>query len=288
MLVPVLLIPPVIWIGIDRRTLNETSYYSKQEEGFKMVAEGGTAGSLRVAGLTAPAAISAPAVRLNYDAPRISTTSGATGIATPYAGGNPTPITAPSYVNGGSPGRYNGAPAQQQAAFAPPTPPPPPTPPVGGRQWYSGLDQGARAAQDQSWLGGDSDYTSQIAEYDRALQTFIDRIANQKKMFNQDAEDATASTGRNQAMSLDALGEDFGARGLSYSGLAVDSADKTNQRFNEAKSGIGKVLARNTQDASNREADYRSENAISRGNAERSSLSRQAQRQALLDSMSGF
>lgn len=178
-------------------------------------------------------------------------------------------------------------PAQQQS-FAPATPPPPPAPPVGGRQWYGGLDQGAKAAQDQSWLGGDSDYTSQIAEYDRALQTFIDRIANQKKMFNQDADDAVASTGRNQAMSLDGLGEDFGARGLSYSGMFDTEKNRTNERFNDAKGGIEKVRGRNLSDADNREADYRSENQISRGNAERSSLSRQAQRQALLDSMAGF
>lgn len=259
-----------------------------------MVAEGGTAGSLRVAGLTAPAAITAPAVRLNYDQPRISTTSGATGIATPYAGGNPTPITAPSYISGGSPARYNPAqaPAQAQApmqqSFAPPPPPPPPAPPVGGRQWYQSLDQGARAAQDQQYLAGDSDYTAQISEYDRALETFIDRIANQKKMFNQDADDAVASTGKNQAMSLDQVGEDFGARGLSYSGMFDTTKNQTNDRFNEAKGGIEKVRGRNLSDATNREADYRSENKISRGNAERSALSRQAQRQALLDSMAGF
>lgn len=233
------------------------------------------------------AAASAP---LTFDQPRVSTTSGATGIATPYAGSNPTPITAPSYINGGAPARYNAAPAPAPMAqqFAAPAPPPAPVAPVGGRQWYQGLDQGAKAAQDQSWLGGDSDYTSQIAEYDRALQTFVDRIMNQKKMFNQDADDSVASTGRNQAMSLDSLGEDFGARGMSYSGLFDTEKNRTNDRFNEAKGNIEKVRGRNLTDADNREADYRSENQISRGNAERSSLSRQAQRQALLDSMAGF
>lgn len=253
--------------------------------------DGGGANTRRVAGLTAPAPITASSgATLKYDQPRISTTSGATGIATPYAGGNASPITAPSYVSGGSPARYGSAPAQapMQQSFAPAPAPPPPAPPVGGRQWYGGLDEGGRAAQDQSWLGGDSDYTSQIAEYDRALQTFVDRIMNQKKMFNQDADDAVASTGRNQAMSLDSLGEDFGARGLSYSGMFDTTKNQTNERFNDAKSGIEKVRGRNLTDSDNREADYRSENQISRGNAERSSLSRQAQRQAMLDSAAGF
>lgn len=251
--------------------------------------DGDDSGTRRVAGLTAPAPITAPAnATLRFDQPRISTTSGATGIATPYAGGNPTPITAPSYLSGGAPGRYQAPSAPAQQSFAAPAPPPPPVAPVGGRQWYQGLDEGGRAAQDQSWLGGDSDYTSQIAEYDRALQTFIDRIMNQKKMFNQDADDAVASTGRNQAQSLDSLGEDFGARGLSYSGMFDTTKNQTNERFNDAKGGIEKVRSRNLSDADNREADYRSENQISRGNAERSSLSRQAQRQALLDSMAGF
>ena len=240
-----------------------------------------------ISGITAPATAT-----LKYDAPAIQT----------YSGANQQwgQVAAPSpYSNMATPGSnqtwnaptnsWQGAPAQASPqTFAPSPPPPPPAPPVGGRTWYNGLDQGAKAAQDQSWLGGDSDYTAQIAEYDKALRTFIDRIANQKKGFEQDANDATASTNRNQGLTLDQLGEDFGARGLSYSGLAVDSADKTNTRFNEAKGQIGKVLARNNQEADNRQADYQTENDISRLNAQKSSLSRQAQRQALLDSMAGF
>lgn len=243
------------------------------------------AGSARTTG-SAPANAPAPA-----PAPIASTTSyssvpsRAIAPVSNYAGPQSNPYnTGPLTTRGAQ--LLGNAPAQQ--SFAPPTPPPPPAPPVGGAKWYGGLDQGSRAAQDQSWLGGDSDYTSQIAEYDRALQTFIDRIANQKKMFNQDADDAVASTGRNQAMSLDALGEDFGARGLSYSGMFDTTKNQTNERFNDAKGGIEKVRSRNLSDADNREADYRTENQISRGNAERSSLSRQAQRQALLDSMAGF
>lgn len=192
-----------------------------------------------------------------------------------------TPV--PSTANYGAPDNWGASgPAPAPAA------PEPPSAPVGGRQWYSALSEGDRAAQDQQWLGGDSDYTSQIAEYDRALQSFIDRIAGQKKLFNQDADDALASTGRNQTMSLNSLGEDFGARGLSYSGLFDQSKNQTNERFNESKGGIEKVRSKNLTDATNREEDYRSENSISRKNAERGSLARQAQRQALLDSMAGF
>lgn len=238
------------------------------------------AGSNRTAGGTTPAP--APSVGWDIGTGANRTTGPAPSYAAPSNSlssfsSNPSPTIAPVSNQGPMGG-----------GFAPPPAAPPPAPPVGGRQWYGGLDEGSRAAQDQSWLGGDSDYTSQIAEYDRALQTFIDRIMNQKKMFNQDADDAVASTGRNQAMSLDSLGEDFGARGLSYSGMFDTTKNQTNERFNEAKGGIEKVRGRNLSDADNREADYRSENAISRGNAERSSLSRQAQRQALLDSMAGF
>lgn len=259
-----------------------------------MALEGEKAGSTRVAGLTAPAPV-APSI--NYNQPKyigsgVSPSQTSVNYNQPaYIGSGVGPAPAPS-VNYNQP-KYIGsgigpasAPIQQSAAASAPAPAP--VAPVGGAQWYGGLDQAGKAAQDQSWLGGDSDYTAQIGEYDRALQTFIDRIVNQKKGYEQDATDATNSTNRNQTMSLDQMGEDFGARGLSYSGLAVDSADKTNQRFNEAKGQIGKVLSRNNQDADNRQADYQAENQISRGNAERSSLSRQAQRQALLDSMAGF
>ena len=211
---------------------------------------------------------------------------------------NPTPVyQAPSQSSYAAPAPYI-APVQNYQpspigggggqSFAPAPPPPPPAPPVGGRQWYNNLGAAEQAQANKDWLGGDSDYNAQIAEFDRALQTFVDRIANQKKMFDEDALNATQSTTRNQGMSLDALGEDFGARGLSFSGMFDTEKNRTNERFNEAKGNIERVRSRNNQDADNREKDYRSENAISRGNAERSALSRQAQRQALIDSMAGF
>lgn len=246
--------------------------------------------STRVAGLTAPAPITAPAASLNFDKPAIQT----------YSGANQQwgQVAAPSsYSNMAAPGSnqtwnaptnsWQGS-AAPAPSFAPPPPAAPPAPPVGGRQWFNSLGADQQAAETNKWLGGDSDYTAQVSEFDRALQTFVDRIANQKNMFNQDATDATNSTGRNQAMSLDGLGEDFGARGLSYSGMFDTEKNKTNDRFNEAKGNIQKVLSRNNSDADNRLADYKTENSISKDNAQRASLSRQAQRQALLDSSAGL
>lgn len=165
--------------------------------------------------------------------------------------------------------------------FAPPVDP---GPVKGGREWYNSLDAGGQQAQDSSWLAGDSDYTAQVAEYDKALKSFVDRIANQRKGFTEDANLATASTQRNQDMSLNNLGEDFGARGLSYSGMFDTEKNNTNTRFNEAKSGIERIRSKNDTEAVNRESDYKAENAISKSNASRASLGRQAQRQALIDS----
>lgn len=217
----------------------------------------------------------------------------APGPAAYYGGTVPSPASQQA-----APSQYGYAPnpsgvginanAPLPAPMADIASPPPPSNPVGGRQWYEGLGAGGQAAQDAKWLGGDSDYTAQVAEYDKALKSFIDRIANQRKGFTEDANLATQSTERNQNMSLDNLGEDFGARGLSYSGMFDTSKNQTNQRFNEAKAGIERMRSRNDSDAVNREKDYRAENAISRGNAERASLSRQAQRQALIDSMGVF
>lgn len=173
----------------------------------------------------------------------------------------------------------NPLPAQQAA---------PQGPVQGGREWYNQLGAGAQAQQDQSWLSGDSDYTAQIAQYDKALQSFIDRIANQRKGFNDDAKLAMDATSRNQDMSLDNLGEDFGARGMLYGGVFDKSSQETNQRFNDAKSGIERIRTKNVADANARESDYRAENEISKSNAQRASLGRQAQRQALIDSMGAF
>lgn len=236
-----------------------------------------------------------PAAKLTYDQPRISTTSGATGIATPYAGSNPTPITAPSYIAGGAPPRYQApapryaAPAPAPQSFAPPPPPPPPpTPPVGGRQWYSGLDEGTRAQTDAQYLGGDSDYNAQIGEYQRALDDFIARIVAQKENFDLDANNALTATTKNREFSGNQLGEDFGARGMSYSGLFDKSKNEMNTRFNDQEKNINTVRDRNKSEADIRQADYQAENNIGRANAKRSALTRMAAQQALLDSNAGF
>lgn len=233
-----------------------------------------------------------PAAKLTYDEPRISTTSGRTGLATPYAGGNPSPITDPSYINGGAPGRYQPSVAQAVPTpvqnFAPPAAPAPPAPPVGGARWYSGLGTAQRAATDAQWLGGDSDYAAQIGEYDRALNDFIARITAQKANFNLDAKNADAANEKNRGFSGDALGEDFGARGMSYSGLFDQSRNELNDRFNEQGANIKTVNARNLSEADNRLADYRSENNIGRSNAKRSALTRMAAQQAMLDANAGF
>jgi hypothetical protein len=150
------------------------------------------------------------------------------------------------------------------------------------------LGQGQRAAEDQKWLGGDSDYAAQIGEYDRALQSFIDRITAQKAMFGKDAEESIDTTNQNKGMTLDNLGEDFGARGLSYSGLFGQESQNTGKRFDDSITGITKIRDRNITDASNREKDYRAENQVGRGNARRSALQRMAAEQALKDASAGF
>ena len=238
-----------------------------------------------------PAPITAPAsARLRYDSPQISTMSGVTKQWTPPAGTNPSPITVPSFQ-----AQYNPAPVQNApgpvgggfnpgpANFAPEAPAPPPPPVVGGREWYSSLGASQRAAEDQKWLGGDSDYASQIGEYDRALQAFVDRITKRKALFEQDATDSIETTNKNEGVSLNNLGEDFGARGLSYSGLFDQGIEQGKGRFREARTNIGKIKDRNVSDATNQEADYRSENQIGRGNARRAALQRMAAEQALKD-----
>lgn len=252
--------------------------------------------------------ITAPPAKIHYDAPRVSTTNGRTGQSTPYAGTNPTPIQTPAYNPAPAPyvppyqPPYQ-PPAQQQfyqpwsppqqsfaqpEPIAPPPPPPPPKPPVGGREWYMGLDNATRAQQDTKWLGGDSDYTDQIGQYDKALAAFVDRIAKQKALFETDANEAVAATNKNEGMTLNNLGEDFGARGLSYSGLFNQESDQTASRFGETRTNIGKNKQRNVTDATNREADYRSENQVNRGNARRAALQRMAAEQALKDANAGF
>ena len=297
----VVLILLVISTGIIKPLQSGTlcsTWQRNTEEAFNMADEGSsrwnTTGTYFNA---APAPITAPSTaRLTYDQPRVSTTSGATGIATPYAGGNPTPITAPSYIAGGSPGRYVAPapayrapapayqPAQQQApVYQPPPPPPRPQFAPGGREEFNRFAPEQQQMTESQYLGGDSDYNAQIGLYQKALDDFVRRITGRIEGFETDATQATQGNIKNEGMSVNSLGEDFGARGLSYSGLFDKSKNKLQDRYKEGRVNIGKNRDTNVQNARNDEADYRSENEIGRGNAKRSSLLRMAAAQQLKD-----
>lgn len=230
-----------------------------------------------------------PAAKLTYDAPAVQTYTPSTGWD--------APASVSSYSNmapQGSQATYapaarawvNPQPAPPQAVAAPPAPPP--APPQGGRTWYNNLGAGQQQQTADQWLGGDSDYTAQMGEYDRALNDFISRITAQKAGFDTDASQALGATDKNEQYSTNALGEDFGARGMSYSGLFDKSKNELGQRFQEQRGNINNVRDKNKSDADNRQADYQSENNISRGNAKRSALTRMAAQQAMIDQNAGF
>jgi hypothetical protein len=303
-MVLVLLTPQVIYSEIKQPTSNEVYYLNKQtREGSKMVARMQLSDQGMQAYKPPAPPIKAAPVKLHYDAPRVATQSGVTKQWSPGAGTNAAPIASPSYQAQYNPqpayqapapvwqAPFDPGPAQQsfigggfnQAPAAPAPPPPPPPPVVGGREWFSKLGPTAKRAEENKWLGGDSDYASQIGEYDRALQSFIDRITKRKDLFDQDAIDSTAATNKNEGMTMNNLGEDFAARGLSYSGLFDQSKEEGKGRFRDARTGITKIRDANKGEADNQLGDYRSENQIGRGNARRAALQRMAADQALKD-----
>ena len=263
-----------------------------------MVAEGESRGSgytARVAGLTAPAPITAPAVSLNYSKPAIQTYSPQTGwgqvaaqssysnMAQPgsfqswsaptNSWQNPTPVSsAPAYQ----------PPPQQMAPIAPPPPPRPQFAPGGFKEFQQLSPEQQQMAQNK-YLGGDSDYTEQVGLYQKALDDFIARISGKIQNFETDANDAIASNTKNEGMSMNNLGADFAARGLSYSGLFDQSRNKTKDRFAEGRVNINKNKDANVQQAKNDQADYTAETEINKKNAQRASLLRMAQQQQLLD-----
>lgn len=232
-----------------------------------------------------------PAAQLSYSKPMVQTYSPSSGwnqpagnYTAPYA--NPAPVGSQAVYAPAAKAWVNPQPAPAQAVAAPPAPPP--APPQGGRQWYNSLDTGRQVQTQNDFLGGDADYNAQMGEYDRALNDFIARITQQKQGFDTDANNAIDATNRNEEYSGNALGEDFGARGMSYSGLFDKSKNDMGQRFKEQRSNIDNVRAKNKTEADNRQADYQAENNIGRSNAKRSALTRMAAQQALLDSNAGF
>lgn len=173
------------------------------------------------------------------------------------------------------------APAQQSIAQEAPRPQFAP----GGRNEFMNIfsPEQQQVAQNQ-WLGGDSDYTAQVGMYQKALDDFVRRITGRIEGFRTDADQAIAGNQKNETMSADSLGADFGARGLSYSGLFDTSQNKLRNRYSEGRANIGKNRDTNIQNAEEERSNYEAENEISKQNALRSSLLRMAAQQQLADS----
>lgn len=204
----------------------------------------------------------------------------------PYTGVKYQPIPATNNAKAAYPQYYNqpAAPVYQQPAYqapvyqqpasfaapapapAPAPPPPPPKPKM----------------SEKDWLAGDGEYQEQTNEYNRALKDFESRINKKKANFNDDYKLGEQATNTNKAQSLAGLGEDFAARGMSYSGLFDQARTEGEDTFKRQLANILTVKNRNNAGADDDLADYRQENTLSRGNARRNALARFANSQNLL------
>lgn len=169
------------------------------------------------------------------------------------------------------------APVYQQsyaapAAYSPPTMQPAPAPAPPPKPKISEAD----------WLKGDGEYQSQTNEYNRAINEFTSRINKKKKNFDDDYKLGEQATTTNKAQSLAGLGEDFAARGMSYSGVFDQARTEGEDGFKRQLANILTVKNRNVQGADDDLADYKQENELSRGNAKRNALARFANSQNLL------
>lgn len=305
-LVLVALILPVMLIVTGKPMSNGTCYYSNPPIQClgenKVVARamlsdwGGSSGTSGTSGQAGLVSLLTNGVNLNggtVPAPKQRTPN---AVQQPYGGSVPAPKQLAQPWQGPNVGTVPWSGSQQYTAARQSAPAPdagfaPPVqagPARGGRQEYEAMDPGMQAATDQQWLGGDSDYTAQLGEYDRALQDFITRITGQKDNFELDRKNAEGANNRNMETSTNQLGEDFGARGMSYSGLAAKSQGDLRGRFEEQGKNINLVAQRNNDDADNRRKDYEAENTIGRGNAKRSALARMAAQQSITDSNAGM
>lgn len=173
---------------------------------------------------------------------------------------------APVYQQPANFGTSGGGISQGFAAPAQSFPSPPPAPP---------------RMSENDWLAGDSEYTSQQNEYNRALKLFTDRIDKKKKMFDDDYNQSAKVTDKNQGQAMTGVGEDFAARGMAYSGLFDSARTDTEDMFKRQRGNLELVKNRNRTQADDDLADYGQEIELSRGNARRNALARFANSQNL-------
>lgn len=187
----------------------------------------------------------------------------------------PSPVYQPAQIQSFAPAQQNFGPAPGGSGEQFSAPLPPPRPP---RKVYDR----------DSWLAGDADYKEQTTEYDRALNSFRNRINAKKQQFDQDYSQSKGVTEKNQQFTLNDLGEDFGARGLSYSGLFDQTKERTQDQFRNQLANLLQMRTRNRNQADEEFGDFSTETNLRKSNALRQAIARMAQAQSLSDMELGY
>lgn len=246
---------------------------------------------------------------LKYDQPKVSTTSGATGISTRPVGTNASPITAPSF-------NYYSAPA------------PAPQPAVAPSTFYNpgyqtnqstayagagGGGGGGTAAVEapprpvmpdyNSWTedqvaAADSPFMDQRTMYQNKLQKYIADYESQAGnnaygqdyngadflskwsagsgggRMGQDYRMASQGVGRNREMGLTNVAEDFASRGMANSGLYADNFQKAIEGYNRQKQGLDSATSGGLQDLSFKRGNFEGDTQAGVQSARRDAIGR--------------
>jgi hypothetical protein len=175
-----------------------------------------------------PAAIAAPAPKLTYAKPAVTTVSKNTAYQQGPVGGG----------GGGT------------AAISQP-----------GNTASIGVDTPQKSEAEIAQMAEvDSTFMDQKSMYAKALKNYIDDYERQKTGLGLDADTAKGGVERNRQVGLTGLSEDFSSRGLGNSGLFIDSLGKADTQYDKQRDNITTGLTNSIGDLDFRKSKFVAEN----------------------------
>lgn len=128
------------------------------------------------------------------------------------------------------------------------------------------------------FLAGDDVYQDQISQLMKQLENFLTANKSQRGDIREDFNTSLSKMDKQKAMDLEAMENDFAARGLLTSGLYTDSVGDYNKQYQTQLDDLTTSRQRSIGDLIESMKNYRTENQGQRKNARADAIRRRAEK----------
>jgi hypothetical protein len=127
-----------------------------------------------------------------------------------------------------------------------------------------------------AYLGQDTGYQNQVRDYDKALQDFLADVTRRRGTLETEFGLSNKAMDDQRLKDLEALKDDFGARGILRSGLYADEVGNYETEFGQRKSDLSRRNTDALSGLTQEEGSFKSQAELKKNKAREDAIARRA------------